>query len=45
MPSIGIGGGVVSLICRGLGAIIGLLEIEGLTNLTFRVLDVASSSE
>jgi len=39
------GGGVVSLTCRVLGTIVGVLEVEGLTNLTFAILGVVTSSE
>ena len=41
----GIGGGLASLTCRVMGTIIGELEVEGLTNLTFAVLGVVISSE
>ena len=45
LPFMGTGGRVVSLTCRLLGTIIGVLEVEGLTNLTFAVLGVVTSFE
>jgi len=39
------GGGVASLTCRVLDTIIGVLEIEGLINLTFVILGVVTSSQ
>ena len=44
-PFMGTGGGVASLTCRVLGAIIGVLEVKGLTNFTFIILGVVTSSE
>ena len=43
MAFVGIGGGVASLTHRDLGTILGLLEVEGLENLTFGVLDDVNS--
>jgi len=39
------GGGITSSTCRGLDTMLGVLEVEGLINLTFRVLGVVTSFE
>jgi len=44
LPFAGTGGGVASRTCRVLGTIVGVLETEGLMNLTFGVLGVVASS-
>ena len=44
-PFIGPRGGVASMTYRGLGTIVGVLEAEGLTNLTFNILSLVASSE
>jgi len=45
LPFEGTGVEVASLICKVPGTIVGVLEAEGLTNLTFGVLGGVTSSE